>query len=227
MNLRAAAVAGLGLLAVGCATAPTSETETSPETAADGGAPPPPPTYHAYDCENGRRLISTVQGDSMELFLVTERAQLTRQRADRGTVYSSPEMSFQVQGDAAVVRGWGNGPLRCQENFRRSAIETAIRGGADFWGSGHGPGWSVQAGPAGLLFVTDDGSRRYRLPPARPDVYRAEGRTIYHSSEDGHVLDVTFSRQTCIDPVTGERFRVEVRVQFDGSQYEGCGLALQ
>lgn len=227
MNLRAAVLAGLGLLLVGCATAPAPDDSTSAESEADGAGAPSIPTYHAYDCENGRRLISTVKGATMELFLVTERAQLERQPSAEGVVYSSGDLRFVVQGDAAVLRGREEGPLRCQENFRRSAIETAIRGGADFWGSGRNPGWSVQAGPAGVLFVTDDGARRYRLPPARPDVYRAEGKTIYHSNEDGHVLDVTFRRQTCVDPVTEERFRVAVEVEFDGRRYEGCGLALQ
>lgn len=227
MNLRAAVVAGLGLLLVGCATPPAPDGSTTGNSEAEGGAVPSVPTYHAYDCENGRRLISTVEGNTMELFLVTERAQLEREPSTEGMVYSSDDLRFAVQGDAAVLRGREEGPLRCQENFRRSAIETAIRGGADFWGSGHNPGWSVQAGPAGVLFVTDDGARRYRLPPARPDVYRAEGKTIYHSNEDGHVLDVTFRRETCVDPVTEERFRVAVEVEFDGQRYQGCGLALQ
>jgi len=82
MNSRILPVVLAGLLAAACAgSPPATENQNGAQGDAEAGAPSVP-TFHAYDCESGRRLISKVQGDSMELFLVTERVQLERQPSE-------------------------------------------------------------------------------------------------------------------------------------------------
>jgi putative lipoprotein len=201
------------------------------EVTADPVAPPPdsdplPLRAHVYECEDGSEVVAEFGVDDVALNLPERELTLPRVEAASGARFQDGDDLFWTRSDEAKLGFDGDEgeTVTCVENRRRSAIESARRDGARFWGAGNEPGWTLRIYRDHILLLTDYGATRIQAPAAAPE--RLGGRTVYRTTSNDHDLTVTVRNAPCHDDMSGEPFSRTVEVVVDGKTLRGCGEAL-
>jgi len=242
MTHRAPFVAALWIAASLCAAcgrgAPgEGDASESPQRGAEGsrgnetgGAPAAPARFaRAYDCDDGFHLVAEFrpEDDTVYLFLRERGAILPRVRSASGAKYDDPGagVTFWEKGGEATLISEG-AQRRCVENRRRSIVESVKLRGADFWGTGNEPGWSVEVYPDRVVWIGDYGRTRHEARVGAPEVDPTGRIATYAGSSDGHELVVTLKGEPCVDSMSGESFETSVEVRLDTQVFRGCGQPL-
>jgi len=235
MTIRVSLPAALHLLASLCAgcgepageqgaavAGPRGDAEQSPRGAASRFA-------RAYECDDGFYLVAEYRpdDDTIYLFLREGGAILAHVPSGSGAKYHDPDAGvtfWEKGGEASLISG--EAERRCVENRRRSIVESAKLRGADFWGTGNEPGWSVEVYPDRVVWITDYGRTRHEARVPRPAVDPSGRVATYAGSSAGHELVVTLRGEPCVDSMSGESFATSVEVGLDDRTYHGCGQPL-
>jgi putative lipoprotein len=206
------------------------ETE-GPRENETGGAPAPAPARfaRAYDCDDGFYLVAEFrpEDDTVYLFLGERGAILPHVPSGSGAKYDDPGagVTFWEKGGEAMLLS-GGVERSCVENRRRSIVESVKLRGADFWGTGNEPGWSVEVYPDRVVWIGDYGQTRHEARVEAPEVDPTGRTAIYAGTSDGHELVVILEGEPCVDSMSGESFESSVEVRVDARVLRGCGQPL-
>ncbi len=189
-----------------------------------------PPETYAYDCDDGTEVVAHFDNrsgrDEVVLFLPGRTVRLPAVPAASGARYGDGETSWWGKGiDEARLEIAGAGPCRCRLNRARTKWEDAKLRGVDYRALGNEPGWVLEIGPAGLLFVTDYGETRLLFPVVDPEIDAAARASTWRTATGAHELEVTIVGEPCVDD--GDvAYASRVEVVLDGRSHTGCGRAL-
>lgn len=180
-----------------------------------------------YECEDKSSMVVQYDPtvDEMVVFLPDKTVRLPHVRSGSGARYSNGEITYWNKGREALLQ-IGSVTTRCVENRRRSVIEDAKLRSVDYWATGNEPGWRLELDARNLRFITNYGQDRYSFVAPKPQVDRANRRTLYKSEGNGSTIMVQIDGKTCRDSMSGEGFESTVIVTLNDKTYHGCGLAL-
>lgn len=179
----------------------------------------------AWNCADGRYLVTSHKDDALWLFLPDRTEQLALEVSGSGAKYSTAAISFWSKGDDATLTE-GEASTNCRLDRRASIWEDAKLRGADFRGQGNEPGWHLElfSGQASVL-VTDYGQRRETFTAG--DAVTVGANSIYSGlTTDGDAIRVVLAPGPCQDSMADEDFATGVRVELDGIVLNGCGNPL-
>ncbi len=116
-------------------------------------------------------------------------------------------------------------------SLRESQLSEAREAGFEYWAIGNEPGWTLRAGEALLVWVTDYGQTTYEVEtPGRSELEGESGAAYLGELEggepEGGELGVTFLEEPCSDDMSGEAFGVRVVIEHGDRVYRGCGERL-
>jgi uncharacterized membrane protein len=180
----------------------------------------------AWDCEDGRRVVTSFAGEEMWLFLPEETVQLGQVRTASGAAFAAGDIQFWSKGDEATLDEGGQRTV-CTVNRQASIWEDAKLRGADFRGQGNEPGWQLElfSGRPSLL-VTDYGEKRFEFQAGAPaPLENGEGSVFSGRSGDTEIV-VTLTSGPCQDSMADVSYETTVLVQLGEQQLQGCGNAL-
>lgn len=180
-----------------------------------------------WRCEDGTRLITDGRPAAQEITLrLPERTvTLNREETASGARYGDGEITFRPEGRSATLE-IGDARVACTEDRPASIIESARREGVKVWASGNEPGWNLEIRPRRMVFVTGYGAERVETPAVEPESGTAAAETVYRAATELHTLTVALRDAECVDSMSGTRYPVAVRVELDGTAYQGCGRRL-
>lgn len=190
----------------------------------------PPPETYAYDCDDGTEVVAHFENRSgrneVVLFLPGRTVRLPAVPAASGTKYGDGETSWWGKGiDETRLEIAGAEPCLCRLNPARTKWEDAKLRGVDYRALGNEPGWVLEIGPKGLLFVTDYGETRHHFPMVDPETDAAARASTWRTATEEHKLEVTIVGEPCVDD--GDvAYASRVEVILDGRSHTGCGQAL-
>jgi uncharacterized membrane protein/membrane-bound inhibitor of C-type lysozyme len=192
---------------------------------------------HVYRCDDGYRFVARFEPERVWLFLGGQTMSLPQIPSPSGVHYTNGEVTFRSQSagrgsesrepsnDEASIASAGSVHARCINQPAAVPWEEARLNGVDFRAVGRDPGWTleVDAG-AGIRFVTDG-----QAPQAFPSGGSGalEASAIQSTSGDGRTIRIERDMRECVDPLSGERFDITVRVAVNGRNYRGCGRTLR
>jgi heat shock protein HslJ/uncharacterized membrane protein len=108
-----------------------------------------------------------------------------------------------------------------------SPWEKAQLAGVEFRAIGQEPGWLVELDQGREVRYTGDyGETRFVAPAPEPGRDAASGTTTYTARADSHEFVLHIRETPCQDAMSGESFRYDVTVRFDGKELNGCGRTL-
>jgi putative lipoprotein len=215
-RLRAALLIGAGLVLAACAAAPEE-------------APPPEPVFQAWRCTDGTRVATAFgeDGAALRLRIGDERWLLPPERTASGAAWAGEGVRFWNRGEEAMLER-GAERTRCTvDRVRGAELEAAARG-VRLRALGNEPGWVLELGPDGVLWVTDYGTRSLRFgPPEQTEDPAASQHwwTAAPSDGEGPPLRVAVAPGPCHD-AAGRPFALTVTVHHEGRRLPGCGRPL-
>ncbi|NZA27356.1 hypothetical protein H0E84_13270 [Luteimonas sp. SJ-92] len=187
------------------------------ETAAEA----PVVRYQCGELAVGARF--TADGDSVELAYSGQRRTLAGDGADyvddAGNVFRS--------GAPASLALAGEPTRECVPTEHVSPWEAAAARGVAFRALGQEPGWLVEIGDGeqpNLSAQLDYGERRIELADAAP---LDDGSGFHGETGDGTEVRLEIARESCADPMSGERFEAAARLRVGDREYHGCGAYLE
>ncbi len=128
-----------------------------------------------------------------------------------------------IEGERARL-GEAGGDLRsCRNDPRRAEWERAKLDGADFRAVGGEPRWSLEIFDGRrLVLVTGAGGSRSELTLPEPSADPEARATRWQKDE----LIFEVIGRPCRDSTSGEELESEVRLEWRGRSFRGCGRAL-
>jgi len=186
-----------------------------------------PPRTFVYECGDGYRFVTRLEGETVWLFLPERTLRLPHVPSGSGVKYGNSLATFWSKGEEAIVETGGVRHRDCVNNRRLAIWEDAKLRGVDFRAVGNEPGWHLEIRADGeILFVGDYGQSRYQFATPEPQIDRQSGRSIYKTGGGGHELKVVLEADACRDTMSGEPFETTVTVTLDGRTFTGCGRPL-
>lgn len=195
------------------------------------GTPPharPALQAHAWQCDDGTRLVTRNRPAAIELHIGTAITTLPRMPAASGARYAGAGISFWSKGSSATLERSPAAAIACNEIRTQSLPEDARVRGLGFRGTGNEPGWLLEIGPGNsALFEDRYGSVRLTFADLQQHGATTAGTTVYSGESGRHRLRVVLKRQTCADSMSGDVFPAMVEVEIDGERRSGCGTPLR
>lgn len=208
------ALLGLSLL-WGCATTTIRSSEQNT------------PRTFVYQCADNYTFVARMVDDHAWLFLPGQTVKLPQLPSGSGINYSDGTISFRSKGEEAMLETARTTHRNCVNNRRLAIWEHAKLNGVDFRGLGNEPGWYLEIrNNESILFVTSYGGERYLFDDPKLISDPAARETVYRAVSPGHRLEVLLKGATCQDSMADESYETRVRVDLDGSLYQGCGKTL-
>lgn len=187
-------------------------------------AAPATATTMVYEC-NDMNFTARFGPGEMAIWLEDRYLVLPQVVSGSGAKYEEADVMVWTKGDTAQLVVAGSNYSPCALAPRLAPWEDARRRGVDFRAVGNEPGWHLEIQhEKHLLFVGDYGMLRVATP--YPGVQVEASHRSYHAQTAAHDLLVEISDQHCIDSMSGDAYPSQVRVQLDGTEYRGCGQAL-
>lgn len=184
-------------------------------------------TNWAWDCEDGRYLVSSMQDRDMLLYLDNEQRVLKPSRSASGSKYETRGLSFWSKGEEATLDFEGESIL-CKVNSYYSIWEDAKLRGADFRAVGNEPGWHLELFSSGeSTLVTDYGAERFRFVAEGPEQTADEAGRRFTGSARGVDIEIELTPGPCADTMIDVEYETTVQVNVGGQVLWGCGNALQ
>jgi membrane-bound inhibitor of C-type lysozyme len=180
----------------------------------------------AWNCADGRYVVSSYQDDDLWLFLPEETVRLVRQQAASGARYSDGSITFWSKGEEAVLET-PSGRTQCTVDAEASVWEDAKLRGFDLLAMGNEPGWRLELSasqPSRML--VDDGQRRLSFDAAGPLPLTPGPGSLFTGRADGMDVVIVLSPGPCRDSMSEREFGTRVRVLLDDRVLVGCGDAL-
>ncbi len=218
--------AGLALLfAVGCRTR-----SGEPMAAEEPEAQPAVVQARTFffECGDDFGFPARLEGDSLQLFLPDQTAELPRVPSESGEQFSDGRVSFWL-GDREARLEMGPGmTYLCRNNAAMAVWEHARLNGVDFRAVGNEPGWHLEISDGEkIVFVTDYGTARYTFAAPEPELDPAARTTTYRIRDRNHILIVVIEGRPCSDTMRDEEFGAVVTVTLDARRLTGCGRSLR
>ncbi len=180
----------------------------------------------AWDCEDGRYLVTSHRDGALWLFLPQNTVKLEQVRAASGAKYQAGKIVFWTRGQEAMLEEDG-GNTGCVINRGASVWEDAKLRGADFRAVGNEPGWHLELfSSQPSVLVTDYGQRRLVFELSAPAPMAGMVGTRFSGEADGATIGVTLTPGPCQDTMADLEYETRVEVRLDGQVLTGCGRAL-
>jgi uncharacterized membrane protein len=183
-------------------------------------------TNWAWDCEDGRYLVSSMKDGDMYLWIDQEQRTLKPARSASGAKYETRGLSFWAKGDEATLEVNGKS-LQCKVNSYYSVWEDAKLRGADFRAVGNEPGWHLELFSSGeSLLVTDYGAERFRFMAEGPELLEEGPGNVFTGQARGLSIRVELTPGPCTDTMVDVDYQTTVAVNVGGRVLRGCGNPL-
>lgn len=203
--------------------------------AASAGGPPeagPGPAIGrtwVHDCPDGPRFVVEVLPDLVRLYPPgggrEAPATLPRAISASGARFAEGDWLYWSKGREAAIGTPAGRWAGCTGREIADPWQAARLRGVRLRAIGQEPGWVVEIGPDLLVALLDYGARILRSPAAAPpEEGEATARAI---RTDGGPLVVRAEEEPCRDAMSGERFALTVRIEFEGRRLRGCGMRLE
>ena len=204
---------------------------SSPGSATTVPAPPNPSPLHleafGYDCQGNYVVAHFKPGSNgVWLFLPSLTLMAPQLPSGSGARYSDGTVTFWSKGETALLDMGDGVDLQCTEDRRRSLVEDAKLRGMDFRGTGNEPPWVLEMDSEELILFTGYDRLRYRFPNHGHKDGPQERESLWHSSRDGHTVEIILTGLECADSMSGEQFETRVQITLDQMVWTGCGQAL-
>ncbi len=177
----------------------------------------------AWDCDDGRYVVSSYEDEDLRLFLDGEPRQLKRARSASGARYEGDGVLFWSKGEEAMLET-GGASTTCRVNrFQSTWVDAKLRGVA-FRAVGNEPGWHLELFiDAPSLLVTDYGEARYRFDASGPEDLESGPGRVYTGRADGLDIRVELTPGPCADSMADIEYETTVTVTVGGRPLLGCG----
>lgn len=97
------------------------------------------------------------------------------------------------------------------------------KAGVEFFGVGNEPFWNIEIDEQkAIAFHLADWKRPMRFPPARP--IKSGDSLEYHTANDSATLRVVVYQRFCSDGMSDYTYDQQVKVIYNATVYNGCGL---
>jgi membrane-bound inhibitor of C-type lysozyme/uncharacterized membrane protein len=183
---------------------------------------------NAWDCEDGRYVVSTENPETLALtvFVDNEPRTLERVRSASGVRYETRGVLFWTKGDEATLEV-GDESTLCRLNPFYSVREDAKLRGADFRAVGNEPGWHLELfSSQPSVLVLDYGERTLRFDASGPvDLPDVTGSRFTGNTE-GLDIRIELTPGPCQDTMVDYEYETTVLVDVGGRQLRGCGEPL-
>jgi uncharacterized protein (DUF885 family)/membrane-bound inhibitor of C-type lysozyme/uncharacterized membrane protein len=181
----------------------------------------------AWNCADGRYLVTSFRDDNLLLYLPGRTEQLQQARSASGARYTAADIEFWNKGDEASFTE-GDASSLCTIDRRASIWEDARLRGADFRGQGNEPGWHLELFSDGQpsLLVSDYGQQQFSFDATGPTTGTDGVSRFYSGSADGVTIRVSLSPGPCQDTMADEEYMSQVRVEVGERVLTGCGNSL-
>ncbi len=181
----------------------------------------------AWDCEDGRYLVSSMVDDGIELYLDNELRELKPARSASGGKYQTKGLSFWTKGREATLEIDGKS-IQCMVNAYQSTWVDAKLRGADFRAVGNEPGWYLELFSSGeSTLVTDYGNERFRFTAEGPEFMEDGPGNRFNGLARGLSIEIELTPGPCLDTMIDVEYETSVRVSVGGRVLRGCGNPLQ
>lgn len=182
----------------------------------------------AWDCEDGRYLVSAANADNpdLTLFLDNEPRKMTRVRSASGARYETKGVLFWTKGEEATLEVDG-AATTCRINPFYSKLEDAKLRGASFRGVGNEPGWHLELfSDQDSVLVTDYGEQTLRFRAEGPEELTPGPGSVFRGRSGALDIRVELTPGPCQDTMIDREFETRVTVDVGGRVLQGCGDAL-
>lgn len=184
-------------------------------------------TNWAWDCDDGRYLVSRMTDDGMQLYIDQEQRDLKPARSASGAKYETKGLSFWNKGKEATLETGGK-TIVCKINEYQSTWVDAKLRGADFRAVGHEPGWYLELfSTVESLLVIDDGEERFRFVAEGPQAMDDSPGDVFSGQARGLSIKVEITAEPCLDSKIDVEYQTTVQVNVGGRVLRGCGNPVQ
>ena len=190
-------------------------------------------TTYSYRCDgNDNSIVVIINGDAGHLF--SNLASQAIQRKQGSTDFAGEDVLYQpdnppdlAPGQTAIITINGQKLKNCKNNARAAVWQAAKLRGVSYRAIGQEPAWllEIYTGKEFIL-VTNYGNNKVSFPWAEPEVNQRQMSTRYRSTGSSGNIEITVTRGTCSDSMSGEEFASKVDVTWADKILRGCGRAL-
>lgn len=184
---------------------------------------------NAWDCEDGRYVVSTEDPETLALtvFVDNQPRTVERVRSASGVRYEGDEVLFWTKGDEVRLEV-GDEATVCRLNPFYSVREDAKLRGVDFRAVGNEPGWHLELfSDQDSTLVLDYGERSLRFAASGPSDLPDRAGTRFTGNTEGLDIRIDLLPEPCQDTMVDYEYPTTVRLDVGGRQLRGCGEALR
>jgi uncharacterized membrane protein len=102
--------------------------------------------------------------------------------------------------------------------------EAALKG-VSFYAKGPESSWVMEVVPNDRIMIIKSGERPLVFPYEEPR--DKEGGWVYKGKKGGNKFTAVLFNNECVEPISGEKFSVQVKLTLNGDLKGGCGMYLE
>lgn len=182
----------------------------------------------AYTCNDGTRLVTEFQSDTLWLHLPKGKVKLPRVPSASGVKYEDNKMTFWAKQNEALFLQKGHQSLSCLIDAAASKWAAAKVDGVDFWAAGKRKKWELLSFKhgKGIILTRNGGVESYVFKQGRM-VRASPNKQIINAKSSDHTVHIEFNDKRCQLNKEGESYPVEVNIVLDNLyKLHGCGKPL-
>jgi membrane-bound inhibitor of C-type lysozyme len=180
-----------------------------------------PSRPQAWYCAGGYQFVAEAGKDQARVTLPDKTVTLAAAPSASGAKYSDGQVTFWNKGSEAMLEMGSESYRGCTVDETAGSLAHAKQSGADFHAAGGEPGWTLDIVDKGhTTLVTAYGKNRYEFSTPQPQ--QTSGETRYEANQGGAKIEITIEHRPCRG-LSGLPSEATVRVEVEGSRYQGCG----
>lgn len=182
-------------------------------------------TLAVFECDTARIGVHFENNFSIAtLYYLDQSYKLHQSRSASGAKYvKGDSLLFWNKGEEAVIEIKDKRFNKCRVDKRELSWFRARLQGAVFRAVGQEPGWIVEIDKnGGGTLLLNYGTERLELREISKQS-RNERRASYLAQTDSGQVRIKATKETCRDPMNGNRSPLSVTVKLGGRIFEGCG----
>lgn len=182
----------------------------------------------AYTCNDGTRLVTQFQRDTLWLHLPEGKINLPRVVSASGVKYENNMMTFWAKQNEALLLQKGHQSLSCLIDTSATKWAAAKLDGVDFWAAGKRKSWELFSfhHGKGIIFTQNGGVKNFIFRQGHM-LRESRSKQIIRAKNAKHSLHVELTDEPCQTEQTTQTYPVKVDIILDNLyKLHGCGQPL-
>lgn len=181
---------------------------------------------YVYDCENNFSLVARLDNpERLWVFFPSKTQQFDRAPSASGEKFTHADNWLWFKGQDLMVNFQDTQYKACKSQPQKAVWEHAKLSGVSYRAVGNEPGWVLEITQGEqLVYVGDYGANTIHFPFQEPSLSETQTRYVAQNGEQR--IEVTISRGSCVDSMSGQAFNSSVNLVLNNKTLQGCGRAL-